>query len=81
VRLEQQHVDRLQLLHVSVSLELLPYLCADGGDGEVERVHGLDLGCLSSSTLADFLLLPSIPHRESKHTLRIQSRYEERTRF
>ena len=46
VAVHEQHVHRLQLRHVSVPLELLPYLGADGGDGHVERVHGLDLGSL-----------------------------------
>lgn len=39
MRLRDQHIHRLQLLHVSVPLKLLPYLCADRRDGQVERVH------------------------------------------
>lgn len=43
---EEEDIDSLQLLDVTVSLELLSHLCADGRDGHVERVHLLDLGSL-----------------------------------
>ena len=57
VAVEQQHIDRGELRDVSVSLELLSYLCADGRDGHVERVHLLDLGALllSVGQRPDFL--------------------------
>jgi len=44
---EQQNIYCLNLSNVSVSLEFLPYLRANTGDWEVERVHRLDLGCCS----------------------------------
>lgn len=47
VAVEQQHIHRLQLRDISVPLKLLSDLGADGGDGHVERVHGLDLGRLN----------------------------------
>lgn len=43
VALEQQDVDDAELAHVAVLLELLADLCADGGNGHVQGVHGLDL--------------------------------------
>lgn len=43
VALEQQDVDDTQLADVTVLLELLADLCADGGHGHVQRVHGLNL--------------------------------------
>lgn len=46
VRVEEEDIDSLQLLDVTVSFELLSHLCADGRDGHVERVHLLDLGSL-----------------------------------
>jgi hypothetical protein len=39
-------VDGLELCDVAVALELLPHLGANGRDGHVQGVHGLDLGCL-----------------------------------
>lgn len=47
VGLEEQDVDCVQLSDVTVSLEFLSHLCPDGGDGHVQRVHGLDLGSRS----------------------------------
>lgn len=41
-----EDVGSLELRDVAVALELLPHLCANGGDGHVQGVHGLDLGCL-----------------------------------
>lgn len=55
VRLEQQHVDGLQLVDEAVSLEFLPYLGAQRGDGEVEGVHGLDFGGLEEGLLVDWM--------------------------
>lgn len=46
VALVEQHVHHVQLAHVAVLLEFLADLGADGGHGDVERVHGLDLGGL-----------------------------------
>lgn len=43
VALEQQDVDDAELAHVTVLLELLADLCADGGHGHAQGVHGLDL--------------------------------------
>jgi hypothetical protein len=39
-------IDSLELCDVAVALELLPHLGANGRDGHVQGVHGLDLGCL-----------------------------------
>ena len=43
-----EDVDSLELCDVAVALKLLPHLGADGRDGHVQGVHGLDLGCLKS---------------------------------
>ena len=48
VALEEKNVDNVQLADVAVLLEFLTDLCADGGDGDVQRVHCLDLGGLNS---------------------------------
>ena len=44
--LENQNVDDRELVHVSVTLEFLADLCADGGHRDVKGVHRLDLGGL-----------------------------------
>lgn len=41
-----EEVDGPQLGDVAVALELLSHLGANGGDGHVQGVHGLDLGGL-----------------------------------
>ena len=41
-----EDVNGLELRDVAVALELLPHLGANGRDGHVQGVHGLDLGCL-----------------------------------
>ena len=41
-----EDVGSLELRDVAVALEFLPHLGANGGDGHVQGVHGLDLGCL-----------------------------------
>ena len=41
-----EDVGSLELRDVAVTLKLLPHLGADGGDGHVEGVHGLNLGGL-----------------------------------
>lgn len=43
VALEEQHIHHLQLVHIAVLLEFLADLGADGGNGDVQRVHSLDL--------------------------------------
>lgn len=43
VALEQEDVNDAQLADVAVLLELLADLCADGGHGHAQGVHGLDL--------------------------------------
>lgn len=43
---EQQHIHCAPLLDVSVLFEFLTDLGADGGDGDVQGVHGLDFGRL-----------------------------------
>jgi hypothetical protein len=48
VAVVDEDVGGLELGDVAVTLELLPHLGANGGDGDVEGVHGLDLGGLSS---------------------------------
>ena len=48
VAVVDEDVGSLELGDVAVALELLPDLGANGGDGDVEGVHGLDLGGLSS---------------------------------
>lgn len=47
VGVEEQDVDGLELLDVSVTLKLLSHLGSDGGNGHGERVHLLNLGGLS----------------------------------
>lgn len=49
VAVEQQHVDRLELVDVSVALELLAHLGPQLGHGHAERVHVLDLRGLGGS--------------------------------
>ena len=39
--LEKEHINGRELCYVSMSLELLPYLCAYPRDGHVEGIHGL----------------------------------------
>lgn len=46
VRLEEEDVCDRELVDVSVSLELLAYPGADGGDGHGQVVHSLDLRSL-----------------------------------
>lgn len=46
VALVEQHVHNVHLVHVTVLLEFLANLGADGGYGNVQRVHSLDLGGL-----------------------------------
>jgi hypothetical protein len=46
VRLEDQHINRRFVVHVSVPLELLSDLCSDVRNGHVEGVHLLDFGGL-----------------------------------
>ena len=43
MRVEEQHVHGRQLRHVSMSFEFLSDLGADGGDGNIQGVHLLDL--------------------------------------
>jgi len=43
VTVEQQHVYRLNLRHVSMPLKLLPYLGSDLGNRHVQGVHLLNL--------------------------------------
>lgn len=47
--LKDQYVNNRKLVHVSVTLEFLADLCADGGDRDVKGVHGLDLGGLNQA--------------------------------
>lgn len=44
--LGEQHINDLELIHVSMALELLTDLGSDGRHGDVQRVHCLDLGRL-----------------------------------
>jgi len=60
VAVEKQHVHRIQLRDISVPLKLLSDLCADGGDGHVERVHGLNLGRLFVAWPASAISLPPV---------------------
>lgn len=46
VAAEEQHIDCLYLIDVSMPLEFLPHFGPQLGYGHVERVHGLDLGSL-----------------------------------
>jgi hypothetical protein len=73
VTVEQQHIHRLELIHVSMPLELLPHLRPKCRYGHVERVHGLHLGSLYSSSqhlahgsvccpLPRVSMAPSLPH-------------------
>jgi hypothetical protein len=58
--LEQQNINNTQLLDVAMLLKLLANLRPDCGYGEVQGVHGLNLGGLFSSTLfyvSPFLLV------------------------
>lgn len=44
--LEEQDIHHAHLVDITVLLKLLADLGADGGNGHVQRVHGLDLGGL-----------------------------------
>jgi hypothetical protein len=57
VAVVDEDVGGLELGDVAVTLELLPHLGANGGNGDVERVHGLDLGGLSSRLASVWLCL------------------------
>ena len=63
-----EDVDGLELCDVAVALELLPHLGANGRDGHVQGVHGLDLGSLESCAsrqpgfLVSRVLTQSAPH-------------------
>lgn len=46
VALEEENVDDAQLADVAVLLKFLADLCADGGHGHAQGIHGLDLGAL-----------------------------------
>jgi hypothetical protein len=48
VALVQQDVNDIELVDVAVLLEFLADLCANGGDGEVQGVHCLDLRALNT---------------------------------
>ena len=52
VTVEKQHVRRLQLRHISMPLELLSHLRAEGRHGHVERVHCLDFWCLCAMPIS-----------------------------
>jgi hypothetical protein len=78
-----------------VALELLPHLGADGRDGHVQGVHGLDLGCLKSCAsrqpgspvyhvwrvLFSSSFSFTLRGPQGIRTARSQSRYELSTRF
>lgn len=46
VALEEEDVDDAQLADVAVLLKFLADLCADGGHGHAQGIHGLDFGGL-----------------------------------
>ena len=48
VCVEDQDIESLELLDVSMSLVLLSDLGSEGGNGHVQRVHLLNLGALSA---------------------------------
>ena len=52
VAVVDEDVGGLELGDVAMTLKLLPHLGANGGDWDVEGVHGLDLGGLGGSRLA-----------------------------
>jgi hypothetical protein len=54
----EKDVDDRELVHVSVTLKLLPHPCSDDGDGEGNRVHGLDLGGLLKVRRSATTLIP-----------------------
>lgn len=51
MRLEQEHVNNVQLVDESVLLVFLPYACAESRYGQGHVVHGLDLGGLSGFSI------------------------------
>ena len=55
---EQQHVYRLNLRHVSVPLKLLPYLGSDLGNRHVQGVHLLNLWGLREDRQRPHTLTP-----------------------
>lgn len=63
VAIEEQHIDGPQLVYISMPLELLSHLRPDRRHGEVQRVHGLDLGalCASISIASTHILLAQSP--------------------
>lgn len=46
VRFEEKNIDNVELVHVTLALELLPYPGADGGSRHGHVVQGLDLRSL-----------------------------------
>lgn len=50
VVLHEKHIDDALLVHEPVLLELLSHPGAEGGDGEGDVVHGLDLGGLGGKS-------------------------------
>jgi hypothetical protein len=83
--IEQQHIHRLQLRHIAMSLELLPYLCPDRRYWQAQGIHLFDFGGLCSASAPIRSMLPVSPCRHPKHpnspyhTLLEVSRYSRET--
>lgn len=71
VGLGDQNVGNVELVDITMPLKLLSYTGAEGGDGERDGVHGLDLGSLITVLKSVFRPLPSIAGR---HTARCHAR-------
>lgn len=74
--LVQQHINNVQLVDVAVLLEFLADLRTDSGDGEVQRVHSLNLGGLYHLNWRDHVSL-----NVSRRMLDIESWVLVRRRF
>lgn len=70
VTVEQQHVYRLNLRHVSMPLKLLPYLGSDLGNRHVQGVHLLNLWGLYGLRQRPCILMP-FPAAVPSQALRI----------
>ena len=72
--LEEENVDEVDLLGVSVSLKLLTNSGSDRGNGHGHVVHGLDLGRLFCPLLAHLSTIESNVPRETLSIAVLSSR-------
>lgn len=66
---EDEDVHRRELVDESVALKLLPDASSDGGDGEGDRVHGLDLGGLDGRRTSR--VSPTASHPRPSHPINL----------